>query len=215
MESQKCRKIKRDGSQCGNWALFGLPNCKVHGSGTKTARAKSDRLRAESKILNAMSRLVTPISADDWEANPANALVMDVRRTVSRIRYYDEKLMQLAEQDLIWGRTSEETEEKVGTGVEGESFERSQRTDEAKPHVYHEMQMRERQHLLQLSKVWISANLDAKRFELEQQTVLALNDAITAIVRGLGRDPQDPEVRNVVRATLIALPGVPAGLTKA
>lgn len=200
--SKQCTAHRSNGVRCQRPAYAGLTVCGKHGGEFPNAKNK----HRIAKMGQGLSKLVTPIEGDDWEADPVNSLEMEFRRTVGRIRYYDEKLSELQnEEDLIWGKTKEE----IKDGFEkGDVTEYKLTAYEARVNMLHVLQMDERKHLTDLHKLWIGAKLDERRLAIAEQTVFMLNDAITSIVRGLGKDVNDPEVRQVVRQALIALPGV-------
>lgn len=193
-------KSRQTKTRCNNTAMTGLAVCRMHGGKTPRAAAKSELVKAEQKILG-MRRYTTPIPHDDWEAAPVNAFEMEFRRTIAHIRYYEEKLAELKEEALIWGRTKQEDE----FGEEG--YLGKKQTDEAKPHLYEELLFRERRHLAELIKSWIAAGLGAKRLQLEQDAMDRLELALSNIIVALGRDPRDPEVRQIVRNELLKASG--------
>lgn len=198
----RCARIKRNGEQCKKAAMTGLTVCLTHGGNLPANAAKSQR----AKVRGALDKFVKPISADDKEADPIVAFEVEFRRTVARIRYFDEQIAKLEDANaLVWGMTSQERKD----GFEkGDVVTTTTTVHEAKMNGYVEAQWQERRHLKDLTKIWIGAKLDERRLNIMESTVLMLNDAITAIVRGLGKDVNDPEVRQVVRAALVALPGV-------
>lgn len=193
-DEKRCEANGKDHKRCQNRKMVGLRVCRMHGGSTRLARRKSER----AKAMTAMQRFVTPIDASDPEADFIGGFEMEWRRTVGRIRYYDEKLSELAEKELIWGMTK--VEDKTATEFEG-----SDTTYEAKVNMYHELQWQERQHLLKMSKVYIGARLDEKKLQLESAKVMALDKAINGILAALGHDPKNVEVRQVVRNNLLAL----------
>ena len=184
------------GVQCENWRLPGLTVCRTHGGATQASKRKSEKARMEMR----MSAFATPVSRDDPEANPIEGFLSDYRRTIGRIRWYDEELAALQKDALIWGRTEVE---KVGAS----EFTGTNEKYEAKAHIFHELQFRERQHLLALNKVWIGAKLDERKLEIQRAYVRALDTAIIHILTKLGHDIADPGVRQTVRDELLALPG--------
>jgi len=146
-----------------------------------------------------MTRFATPIARDDPEANPIEAFMTDYRRTVGRIRWYDEQLAEMTQKQLLWGRTKKED-------IQAAEFSGTNTTYESRANILHELQFRERQHLLALSKVWIGARLDERRLDIQRAYVRALDSAIVGILTRLGQDVSDPGVRQVVREELLALP---------
>lgn len=146
-----------------------------------------------------LKKFVTPIDEDDPEADPYFSFTMEFRRTLGHIRYYEEKISQLtSEEDLIWGVSKEEEINAAqigGTNV----------TREAKMHIYEAAMFNERRHLTDLHKIWITAKLDAKKLEIEQQLVDKIDLALNGILKNLGKDPDDPDVRKIMREGLLQL----------
>jgi hypothetical protein len=174
--------------------MVGLTVCRMHGGSTQAARTKSEMVKIERKAIG-MRKYTEPISPDDWEANPINSFEMEFRRTIAHIRYYEEKIAQLREEDFIWGQTKEEdvnATEFAGTNV----------TYESGMHVYEQALFRERRHLHDLHKTFIGANLITKKIEAERELMDRLELAISGVIVALGRDPRDPEIRAVIRNEL-------------
>jgi len=195
-EKRRCKaKGKQKGTRCGNWALPGLEVCRMHGGATKAAKRKSE----EAKIVMQMQRFVQPIDRDDPETNPITAFETEFRRTLGRIRWYDEQLAQLDAEALTWGKTKEE---EIGAGEDpGTNV-----TYEARANSLHELQFRERQHLTDMTKIYIGARLDERKLDIQRAYVKALDSALVGILSALGHDPGDPATRQVVRDHLLALP---------
>lgn len=206
-ESRRCTFTRmKDGKRqrCKRAASVGLDVCDSHGGQLPQPQRKS----RTAKAVGALHALITPVPAGDWEANPGNALLMDVRRTIAGIRYYDEKIAQLEdERDLIWGLSSEE---RVDGYEKGDLIHKTTRQYTSEMNGFVKLRLEERKHLLNLTKVWISAKLDEKRIEIEEQTVFALNTVIVNILRAVGKDVNDPDIRRVVRDQLLALPAAGA-----
>jgi len=188
---------KKTGERCRKPAMAGLAVCYLHGGATKRAMEKSERARA----LTAMQRFAVPVALDDPEVvNPLLALETEFRRTLGRIRWYDEQLARLSsENDLIWGKT----EEKHVTATEYAGVDT---TYAARSNILLDLQWKERQHLLAMEKLWVQARLDERRLSVMKSQVAALDKALVGILTGLGLDVHDPDVRQVVREALLALP---------
>lgn len=193
-DERRCIRV-REGNRCKKPRVIGLTVCEKHGGSTKASKQKS----ARAKVHLATTKFAKPIDGNDWEANPLNSFEMEFRRTVGRIRYYDEKLGELREQDLVWGKTKEET--KTATEFSGVDT-----TNESKANLYHELQFQERKHLTELHKIWISAKLDVTKLEIQRKYVEMLDVAITRSLGALGLDATDPEVRRVIRDNLMSIP---------
>lgn len=202
-DNRRCTATRvRDGvrQRCKRAASIGLDVCRSHGAQLPRNAAKSET----AKLVGALRKLVEPIAADDWEANPANALLMDVRRCIAAIRYLDEKIEFMSEEALTYGLAFKESTSGI---VDNKWQESTTRRYERGMNTIVVQRMEERKHLLALTKVWIGAKLDVARIEIEQNTVLALNSVIVNVLRSLGKDVNDPEVRRVVRDQLLSLPG--------
>lgn len=192
---ERCSAVSPTKGRCKNPHMIGLAVCRSHGGATELSKRKS----AKAKLLNSMKSFTTPIPENDWEANPINAFMMDFRRTVAHIRFFDEQIEALQASDLGWGRTKKED-------IQASEFEGVNETYEAKINIIYAMQFDERKHLLQLQRVWINAKLDIARLDIEREKVLLMDTMITNVLTRLNHDVTDPEVRNIVRQELLALP---------
>ncbi|MDP9115856.1 MAG: hypothetical protein M3O28_01015 [Actinomycetota bacterium] len=108
--------------------------------------------------------MVTPLLSDDWEAHPINSFELEFRRTVAAIRYYEEKLAELQEQELVYDLQS--VVAKAATEFPG--------TDTTYAVGVHQLELArrwERQHLTDLHELWITAKLDMRKLEIEQRYV--------------------------------------------
>ncbi len=188
---------ERNGStvRCKKWALEGVSVCERHGAHLPSNKAKNDK----AVVLRQMERFVAPISKDDPEAHPILAFEVEFRRTLGRIRWYDEQLKALEVEALTWGKTKAES-------IGASEFQGKNTTYEAKASLIHELQFRERQHLIAMEKIWLSARLDERKLDIQRAYVRALDVVLISILKGLGLDTEDPEVRQVVRDNLLALP---------
>jgi hypothetical protein len=177
--------------------MTGLDVCYVHGGQLPRAQFKHER----AKALTTMQKFAKPADLDDPEVvNPLLALETEFRRTLGRIRWYDEQLALLAsERDLVWGQTKHESGSKDGEDVDVV-------THEARSNLLVELQWKERTHLVAMEKLWVQARLDERRLAVMKSQVAALDRALVGILTGLGLDPNDPDVRQVVREALLELP---------
>ncbi len=183
---------KATGRSCRNPAVFGLAVCTKHGGGTPRSLAKHERARA----LAALDRFVKPLLRDDPGADPLNAFEVEFRRTLGRIRWYDEQLACLATaEDLVWGKTK--TEVTTGGPFSGTSI-----TYEAKAQLLHDLQFRERHHLMRLARIALTLPLDSRTSAIQSAQVARLDQVLVDILTELGLDVQSPHVRRVVHEHL-------------
>lgn len=188
---RRCKaRRKSTGERCKAPAVKGLTVCVRHGGGTAASKAKSEH----AKALTVMQRFVLPYEGD---VDPISVFETEFRRTLGRIRWYDEQLALLAsEEDLIWGRTKVE---RVGAGPEPGT----NTTYEARVNLLEELQFKERRHLLDMEKVWISAGLEEKKLNLMKRYVDATYGKILKALTMLGLDAGDPRVREVLAAVFL------------
>lgn len=184
---------KRTGERCKSAAVTGSRVCYKHGGAVATKR----NLRNEA--LTKMQKFAKPLDADDPNADFITAFEVEFRRTLGRIAWYDEQIAALDMDDLHFGVTKEED-------ISATEFSGTNITREARVSVLVEEQRKERKHLLDMEKVWIAARLDERKLDIQRAQVLMLDKALSNIIAALGKDPNDPSVRQIVRNELLALP---------
>lgn len=195
-ETERCvARSTQSKLTCRKRRCTGLRVCQRHGGGTPASKEK--RTRAEA--MEAMRRFVTPIPGEDIEANPIVAFELEFRRTIAKIRYFDEVIAELAPDALGWGKSKE-------TNVESSEYPGVDTEKLAQANIYYKMQLEERKRLVDLIKIWIGAKLDVRKLQIEEQKVEALNGVIVAVLSRLGHNVKDPALRAVVREEMLALP---------
>jgi hypothetical protein len=212
-DADRCTRIKKSGERCGNWALAGVTVCKYHGGTLPSVRAKSEVFKAQRETEKHAPRA---ISHDDPEGRGDLALGMEIRRTVGWIRYCEaqiallgapragESAQEAADEDVsdvLGGLQLAEQETQHGT-ERGEETALSREKWTSGVNVWEEKLRWNRHHLAALTKQWINAGFEAKRLEIQGRTLDVLEKAIDGIVRDLGRNPRDAEVRAIVRKRL-------------
>ena len=139
--------------------------------------------------LTAMQRFVQPFQG---ELDPITAFESEFRRTVGRILWLEEQIAAFeSEQDLIWGKVREEQ-------VNAAEFAGTNKTYEARIHVFEEMLRWERKHFLDMEKVWIGAKLDERRLTLMQSQINYTYGLCVKLALALGHDPADPGTRTII-----------------
>lgn len=195
-EEQRCVAVSRQSKErCKKRRMTGLRVCIKHGGSNGPAKDKS----ARAKSLAAMKRFVTPIPGEDIEANPIVAFELEFRRTIARIRFFDEILAELDPSALGWGIAKE-------TDVQSSEFTGTDTEKAAQVNIFYKMQLEERKRLVELIKIWIGAKLDVRKLQIEEQKVDALNTVVEKILSRLGHDTKDPVLRATVREEFLALP---------
>lgn len=192
-EPRRCAKTRtKDGKvqRCKNPARRGLRFCSTH-AGRKD---RQDAKVAKAKALTDMQRFVKPY---DGDVDPVSVFEAEFRRTLGRIKWYDEQLARLASaEDLIWGLTKEE--QIMASETPG-----SNKTYEARVNMIEQLQFKERRHLLDMEKVWITAKLDERKLNLMKRYVETSYVAMIETLTRLGLDPADKKVRDVLADVLL------------
>lgn len=211
--AEQCEATARGtGRRCQKPALVGTTVCRTHGGSLPSVRDRSRIAREERERGNLERRLnLRGIDPDDPEARGDVALAAEIRRTVAWIRYCEDQILALggdvpdapdALADVLGsvGLVSRETRS---------GMERDEATDltierfEAGVGVWEEKLRWNRSHLAGLTKQWIAAGFEARRLELAERTLDALERAIDGVLGDLGLNPRDPDVRATIKRRLI------------
>lgn len=150
-------KSKRSGTRCKKAACVGLDKCATHcGLSTEDRKARAERFLAEQQASKAVVTYGLP-----RDISPTDALLEEVRYSAGHVAWLREKVRELEDQDLVWGKSEEV--DRVG----GE-FPGTDTTHAAKPNVWLELYYRERKHLLEVTKTAISVGIEERRVKLAE-----------------------------------------------
>lgn len=199
----RCAAIKRsNGERCKNPKMLGLRFCKQHGRMTKGNREKHEVALAQQKLDQRMHKLDLALPESDPRVRGDYGLTWQIRQTLAKIDYYEDLIVTLKAKDHIWGLT-ERTQKQ---GYEKDAMvEIDEKKYTARLNGWISQQQWERTHLKALYKMWIDAGFEKLKYDQLERLVSMTNEVITSLLVGLGKDPSDPEVRNVVRNSLLLL----------
>lgn len=161
---------------------------------------------------------IRPIAADDPEARGDVALAVEIRRTVAWIRYCEAQIERRGGElppdtgvdsidsavasDTALAAYFEElrlTSREITTGQErGELTDLLHERYAAGIDTWEEKLRWNRSHLANLTRQWIAAGFEAKRLEMLGRTIDRLQAAIDSMLRDLGHNPHDADVRAIV-----------------
>lgn len=163
------------------------------------------------------------VGEDHVGANPVTGIGWELRRTAGNILAIEEELAHLRENELIEGTKTvtkrafaDELREVIGdVGDEDEAPSRPVDqytivTFEQRLHLWGELYLRERKHYGELVRLAFAVGFEKRKIELIESQVADLNAVITGVIRRLGRDPHEPEMRSIVREEILAIMPVPA-----
>lgn len=208
-DERRCvAKSHQSGQRCGNAALIGITLCRIHHRGT-TQRKEAT---AVAKVRGTMATYaILPVGESDPEARGDQALGVEIRRTVAWIRFCEHQIQLLQSADeMIYGLVSETEEESSESGVRDDkdvaiAARKRIRAQAAQLNGWVDRLEWNRKHLANLTKQWISAGFEAKRLELETIAFERIDAMLTEVVRQLGHDPNDPNVRQLVAQSLLGI----------
>lgn len=144
------RPRSRGRGECHGPALKGGDACRMH------LGKEAQGVIAEAEAERAVVTYGLP-----RDISPTDALLEEVRYSAGHVAWLREKVRELEDQDLVWGKSEEV--DRVG----GE-FPGTDTTHAAKPNVWLELYYRERKHLLEVTKTAISVGIEERRVKLAE-----------------------------------------------
>lgn len=174
-EGAKCGGTNRQGKPCGNPRGFktdhpGTGNCRFHGGSSPNGRIHAMEEAARKAVVTyGLPR----------DISPTDALLEEVRYTAGHVAWLRERVAELEQDDLVWGMTEQ-------VDHQASEFPGVNTTEAAKPNIWLELYMRERKHLVEVTKAAISVGIEERRVRLAEAQGSLLNDVIRRILERLG-----------------------------
>lgn len=169
---------------------------------TWAAKKRATRAKIERSYEDDARRRAREVEPDDAQTVPVTALDAELRRTVGWIRYLESRVRELSDDQLIWGLTDQELR---SAGLRGRDVDAMAAQQRGRAHPVIELLERERGHLIRLLGILLSHGVQERSLQLRADQVDSLQAAIDAVVRGLGHNPADRDVRATVLAALRTL----------
>jgi len=192
VEAPQCKAVHKEQGRCPKPAVQGMDVCERHGAATRVSKNK--------QLLKRLTLGMARLPIDSSLRDPVAAFEDEFLRTVSRIAYLDRAIGGLTDEELVWGKISED----VKNATEWPGIDTGYG---ARVNALVELQFRERQHLLAIEKIWLGARLDHKRLEIAQNQATVFESAMVAILAKLGHDSANPSVRAIIFQELGNMPG--------
>jgi len=197
----RCTATKRNGDQCGSWAVNGMKVCRMHGGASPQAKKAAARRLQEQAAAQAVATLGIPV-----ETTPTEALLEEVKWTAGHVQWLRERVQEVEQDALVWGRKQEKT--VTGEDADGEPIPAIERTDAAGPSIWYELYTRERTHLVRVCAEAIKAGVEERRVRLAESQGELVAQVIRAILADLGlTSEQETLVATVVPRHLRLLAG--------
>ena len=199
--AQRCTaKAKSTGVQCARYAIEGASTCRVHGSGSRKAKAAAARRVEEAKAAREAEKAVTTLGLSR-DVSPSEALLEEVRWTAGHVDWLRDRVREVERDELVWGKTKV----KDGFGPMGPSAET---TEGATPSVWYALSEKERKHLVTVCTAALRAGVEERQVRLAEAQGAQVAEVIRAILDDLSLTlEQQQKVGTVVPARLRLLAG--------
>jgi hypothetical protein len=192
-----CGAATRTGGTCKKPPLEGATRCRLHGGASPRAQAAAADRIAEQAAGRELARL----GVARRDIHPAEALIELVQFTAAAVDYWRQRVTQLEEDELTWGRT---TEVHKGSG----EFPGTDTTSEAKPNIAYVMLERASDRLATYAAAALKAGVEERRVRLAESQGQLVAQAIRTILDQLNLTPAQLElVPTVVPAALRLIAG--------
>ena len=145
-------------------------------------------------MAKAVRTLGLPIDVD-----PGKALLDEIHWTAGHVAWLRDKVQELKDDDLVWGRTQTDT----GIGPQGPV---DTVTEKADPNVWYQLYLKEREHLAKVCALALRAGIEERKVKLAESQGLLVADVIRRILGALGLSPEQQRlVPEIVPRELRAL----------
>ena len=199
--AQRCTaKAKSTGVQCARYAIEGASTCRVHGSGSKKAKAAAARRVAEAKAAEAAEKAVTTLGLSR-DVSPSEALLEEVRWTAGHVDWLRDRVREVERDELVWGKTKWKQTDSADGPIE-------ETVETASTSVWYDLYEKERKHLVAVCTAALRAGVEERRVRLAEAQGEQVAAVIRAILDDLGLTlEQQQKVGTVVPARLRLLAG--------
>lgn len=170
----RCAANNQRGTRCGKPALRGQKVCDYHGGNSPQAKAAAKRRieMAEAEKVAAKEVVRFGLKRD---VSPSQALLDELQWTAGNVEYFRLKAAEVGEERLVMGLSR-----VVDNPTHGQI-----KTLEAKPSVWYELWMREREHLVKVAAAAARAGVEQRRIELAESQGMLVADVVRRILDSL------------------------------
>ena len=199
--AQRCTaKAKSTGVQCARYAIEGASTCRVHGSGSRKAKAAAARRVAEAKAAAEAEKAVTTLGLSR-DVSPSEALLEEVRWTAGHVDWLRDRVREVERDELVWGKTKWKQVESADGPIE-------ETVETASTSVWYDLYEKERKHLVTVCTAALRAGVEERRVRLAEAQGAQVAEVIRAILDDLSLTlEQQQKVATVVPARLRLLAG--------
>ena len=180
-----------NGRACRRPHMLAMEVCGSHGGRAPRSLQASHNRETERKARIVMQTYGKPI-----ETTATEALLDEVKWSAGYVAWLRERVAELDEAELIWGKTKATEQDVVIPGVGLDQA--SGTTEEAKPHIYRQMLLEERKHAVSVYKAAIDAGIEERKVRLAEQQGALVADVIRRILDDLNLTPDQAELIGTV-----------------
>lgn len=189
-----CGAKKRNGDPCRAKPIPGGTRCVRHGGKAPQVRAAAARRVALQTLDHEMT--VLGIRDQYPDVDPAAALLRVVSSTHAEVLYLEQRVAELDDQDLAWGKVQHEK----GVGPEGPI---DKTTEKATEHVLVTQLRDARDRLARYSTMALRAGIEERRVRMAEDNAALIAGAIQRVLAALDlTETQQAQVPTVVPAVL-------------
>ncbi|MDQ0756090.1 hypothetical protein [Arthrobacter sp. B3I4] len=153
-------------------------------------KAAAERRVAEAAARETMTKAVRTLGLP-IDVDPGKALLDEIHWTAGHVAWLRDKVQELQDDDLVWGRASTE----VGIGPEGPIDKTTEKADAS---VWYQLYLKEREHLAKVCSLALRAGIEERKVKLAESQGLLVADAIRRILGALGLTPEQQELVPVI-----------------
>lgn len=199
-DNPRCGAKKRDGNACGAPPIKGGTRCVRHGGRAPQVQAAAARRLAKASAQDQMLKAVRTLGLPQ-DVDPGKALLDEIHWTAGHVAWLREKVQELQDEELVWGRTQTDN----GIGPQGPV---DTTTEKAGPSVWYELYMKERDHLAKVCALALRAGIEERKVKLAESQGALVADVIRRILAALNLTPdQQALVPEIVPQQLRLLAG--------
>ena len=174
------RKPLPEPRPCARPPVKGTTRCPVHGVNCATKKAGERRV-SEDKVTQLATRWAIPI-----DTTPTDAILGRVSAFAGHVRFYSDKVAELDEAELVWGRTKEtDGHVVVGNGPSAYVDSNTDETREAKPNAWLTLYNEASEKLVKFAAEALRAGIEERRVRLAESQGALVAEVIRAVLSDL------------------------------
>lgn len=163
-------KSQRSGERCKKPAMRGQTVCETHGGGAPQNRQKAEERLFMLEVEDVAKRFALPA-----DVSPTEALLDEVKWTAGHVRYLRAKVQGLDEDLLAFGIDEIKTDEGG----------KMQRTLRARENIWYQLYLKERKHLVEVSKAAVHVGVEQRAIKLAEDQGAMVADTVRRILDAL------------------------------